>query len=82
MATVAIFASVQTWDEFLFALALMTDSDRTTVPVGLAGVFGEDATQRNLVMTAATGSLLPALVLFLFAQRKLISDLAVGAVKQ
>ena len=82
IVTVAIYAFVQTWDEFLFALTLMTDNEKKTVPVGLAGFFGEFTTQWNLVMTAATVSTLPTLVLFLFAQRKLVSDLAAGAVKQ
>lgn len=82
VATVAIFAFVQAWDEFLFALTLMTDSDRKTVPVGLAGYFGEFTTQWNLVMASSVIATLPTLVLFLIAQRKLVSDLAAGAVKQ
>jgi len=82
VATVAICAFVQTWEEFLFALTLMTESDRKTVPVGLAGFFGEFTPQWNLVMTASVVSTLPTLVLFLIAQRKLVSDLAAGAVKQ
>ena len=82
VATVAIYAFVQAWDEFLFALTLMTDNDRKTVPVGLAGFFGEYTTQWNLVMTASVVSTLPTLILFLIAQRKLVSDLAAGAVKQ
>jgi ABC-type glycerol-3-phosphate transport system permease component len=82
IVTVGIYAFVQSWDEFLFALTLMTDNEKKTVPVGLAGFFGEFTTQWNLVMTAATVATLPTLVLFLFAQRKLVSDLAAGAVKQ
>jgi ABC-type glycerol-3-phosphate transport system permease component len=82
IVTVGIYAFVQSWDEFLFALTLMTDNEKKTVPVGLAGFFGEFTTQWNLVMTAATVATLPTLVLFMFAQRKLVSDLAAGAVKQ
>ncbi|WP_246786931.1 carbohydrate ABC transporter permease [Rhizobium leguminosarum] len=81
VVTVAVNAFVSAWDEFLFALTLMTADENKTVPVGLAGFFGEYTTQWNLVMTASVISTLPTLVLFMLLQRKLVSDLAAGAVK-
>jgi len=81
VVTVAVNAFVSGWDEFLFALTLMTSDEKKTVPVGLAGFFGEYTTQWNLVMTASVISTLPTLILFMFLQRKLVSDLAAGAVK-
>ncbi|WP_375451678.1 carbohydrate ABC transporter permease [uncultured Devosia sp.] len=82
VVTVAIYAFVSAWDEFLFAMTLMTSDANKTVPVGLASFFGEYTTQWNLVMAASVVSTLPTLVLFLFLQRKLVSDLAAGSVKQ
>lgn len=82
VVTVAVYAFVSAWDEFLFALTLMTSEEKKTVPVGLAGFFGEYTTQWNLVMTASVISTLPTLVLFIVLQRKLVSDLAAGSVKQ
>jgi ABC-type glycerol-3-phosphate transport system permease component len=72
---------VTAWDEFLFALTLMTSEENKTVPVGLAGFFGEYTTQWNLVMTASVVSTLPTLILFMFLQKKLVSDLTAGSVK-
>lgn len=82
VVAVAIYAFVSAWDEFLLALTLMTETDRKTVPVGLAGFFGEYTTQWNLVMSASVIATLPTLVLFLVVQRRLVSGLAAGAVKQ
>lgn len=82
VVTVAVYAFVSAWDEFLFALTLMTSDENKTVPVGLAGFFGEYTTQWNLVMTASVVSTVPTLVLFMFLQKKLVSDLAAGAIKQ
>lgn len=82
VVTVAVYAFVTAWDEFLFALTLMSSNDYKTVPVGLAEFFGEYTTQWNLVMTASVVSTLPTLILFLFLQKKLVSDLAAGAVKE
>lgn len=81
IVTVAVYAFVTAWDEFLFAMTLMTSDENKTVPVGLAGFFGEYTTQWNLVMAASVVSTLPTLVLFMFLQRKLISDLTSGSVK-
>ena len=82
VVTVAVYAFVSAWDEFLFALTLMTSDENKTVPVGLAGFFGEYTTQWNLVMTASVISTLPTLVLFMFLQKKLVSDLAAGSIKR
>lgn len=82
VVTVAVYAFVVAWDEFLFALTLMTSDENKTVPVGLAGFFGEYTTQWNLVMTASVISTLPTLLLFMVLQRRLVSDLAAGSVKQ
>jgi multiple sugar transport system permease protein len=82
VVTVAVYAFVVAWDEFLFALTLMNAEETKTVPVGLAGLFGEYTTQWNLVMTASVISTLPTLVIFMLIQRKLVSDLAAGSVKQ
>jgi ABC-type glycerol-3-phosphate transport system permease component len=82
VVTVAVYAFVVAWDEFLFALTLMSSEENKTVPVGLAGFFGEYTTQWNLVMTASVISTLPTLLIFMLIQRKLVSDLATGSVKQ
>lgn len=78
---VATYAFISAWDEFLLALTLMTKSELKTIPVGLAGFFGEFTTQWNLVMAASTIATLPTLLLFLALQRRLVSELAAGAVK-
>jgi multiple sugar transport system permease protein len=82
VVTVAVYAFVSAWDEFLFALTLMTSEENKTVPVGLASFFGEYTTQWNLVMTASVISTLPTLLLFMLLQKKLVSDLTAGSVKQ
>ncbi|MEF2072677.1 carbohydrate ABC transporter permease [Consotaella aegiceratis] len=81
VVVVAIYAFVAAWDEFLFALTLMTSEENKTVPVGLASFFGEYTTQWNLVMTASVISTVPTLVLFMIMQRRLVSDIAAVAIK-
>ncbi|MCC7447885.1 MAG: carbohydrate ABC transporter permease [Anaerolineae bacterium] len=82
VAATAIYGFAQAWNEFLFALTLVTSNDLKTIPVGLASFFGEFSTRWDLVMAASTIATLPTLIVFLLLQRQLVSGLAAGAVKQ
>ena len=81
VAATAIYTFVQAWNEFLFALTLITDNNLKTIPIGLANLFGQYTTQWDLVMSASVIATLPTLIIFLFLQRQLVSGLAAGAVK-
>jgi multiple sugar transport system permease protein len=78
----ATYAFISAWDELLIALTLMTQDEVKTVPVGMAGLIGEFASEWNLMMAASTIAAVPTLVLFLALQRRLVSELAAGSVKQ
>jgi ABC-type glycerol-3-phosphate transport system permease component len=82
VATVAIHSFIVAWEEFLFAKVLMTDDDLKTVQVGLSTFFGEFTTQWDLVMCASVVASVPTVVLFALAQRRLVSGLSVGGVKE
>lgn len=81
IVTVAIYAFTRNWEEYLIATALMSSEQNKTLPVGLAGLFGEFTTQWNLVMAAATVATLPTMIVFLILQRQLMGNLTTGAVK-
>ncbi|NIK61988.1 carbohydrate ABC transporter permease [Kribbella shirazensis] len=82
VATVAINTFVMAWEEYLFAKVLMTDNELKTVQVGLGDFFGEFTTQWDLVMCASVVASVPTIVLFAVAQRRLVSGLATGSVKE
>jgi ABC-type glycerol-3-phosphate transport system permease component len=81
VAATAIYTFIRSWNDFLFALTLITKNELKTVPIGLANFFGQYTTQWDLVMSASVLATLPTLVIFLFLQRQLVSGLAAGAVK-
>jgi ABC-type glycerol-3-phosphate transport system permease component len=78
----AVYAFVRSWEEYLFALTLMTDDSKKTVPVGLANFFGQYTTAWGSVMTASVIATIPTMIFFLIMQKQLVSGLAAGAVKQ
>lgn len=82
IATVGVNSFILAWEEYLFAKVLVTDENLKTVQVGLANFFGEFTTRWDLVMAASVLASVPTIVLFAIAQRRLVSGLAAGAVKE
>lgn len=83
VATVAIFAFLASWNEFLAALTLLTDQKKYTLPVLMAAVrSGQFGTiDWGAVQSGVTLMMAPCLVLFLLLQRYYIRGLTAGAVK-
>lgn len=81
LVAVLIFSFSLAWDEFVIASVLMTEKTTQTLPVALAGLFGEFGTRYGVVMAAAALGTLPTFLIFVFLQKYMVSNLA-GAVKQ
>ncbi|MCI2256938.1 carbohydrate ABC transporter permease [Domibacillus sp. PGB-M46] len=80
-ATVLIISSVYIWNDYQFAIFFLQDSSVQTLTVALAGFFGQNSSQLNLVAAAALMASLPMVMVFLFLQRFFIEGLAAGSVK-
>ncbi len=81
MVAAATFGFLQCWSEYLLALALITDNDLKTIPLGLYQYFGDVQTDWGAVMAGSVVATAPTLLLFLPLQRKLVSGLTAGATK-
>ncbi|MCA9893582.1 MAG: carbohydrate ABC transporter permease, partial [Anaerolineae bacterium] len=83
VVTVAIYAFINSWNEFLAALIFMTNQNNFTLPIfltnvrsGLYGIIDWGALQAGVVV-----SIIPSLVIFLLLQRYYMNGLMGGAVK-
>ena len=81
LGAVAIYAFIETWDEFLFARTFVVSSERWTASVGLYSFEGQYVVPQQQVMAAAILFALPPMILFLFVRRAFIAGLGAGAVK-
>ncbi len=83
VVTVALFAFITSWNEFLGALILMNNENAFTVPIMMTGVitgqFG--AVNWGGLQASVIISILPCLIVYLLLQRYYISGLLSGAVK-
>ena len=81
IATAAIFAFINSWNEFLYALVILGTGNKQVLTVGLYNFVGGENAQWGPMMAATTMMMVPTLVLFLVVQRRLVGGLTAGAVK-
>ncbi|SMR83934.1 multiple sugar transport system permease protein [Aliiroseovarius halocynthiae] len=81
MVAAATFGFLQSWSEYLLALALITDDSMKTIPLGLYQYFGDVNVDWGAVMAGSVVATVPTLLLFLPLQKKLVSGLTSGATK-
>lgn len=81
VATVAVFRFVPIWNDFLFPLVLLRQSDKYTLPVGLTTFFGENATNYAAVFAGLVITTIPLIVLFLVATKQIVAGLTAGMAK-
>lgn len=79
LATVASLAFLAGWGEFLFALTLISDDAKRPLALGLYSFMSEYNTKWNDLMAVSVIAAIPGVIVFLFAQRYLVSGLTVGS---
>jgi multiple sugar transport system permease protein len=78
LATLGLFTFIREWNSFLWPLIVTTSPDMRTLSVGLSLFTGQYGTEWNLLMAAATVTLLPTLLIFAFAQRYFVEGIALS----
>ena len=81
MASVGIYTFMIAWNEFLYALVFLYDSDKFTMPLGLVRLYQSYHTSWDLVMAASVIITVPIVVLFLTFEKYLEQGLVAGGVK-
>jgi multiple sugar transport system permease protein len=79
--TAALLVFIYAWNEFFFALIILTNPDVQTLPVGIALFPGEYTLPWGDIAAASTLATLPLILLTLLFQRGIVRGLAAGAVK-
>ncbi|HVQ05148.1 MAG TPA: carbohydrate ABC transporter permease [Burkholderiaceae bacterium] len=81
LVTLAVFAFLGSWNDFMWPLIVLTDSTLHTAPVALASLSREHVQDSELMMAGSVVTIAPVLVLFLGLQRYYMQGLLVGSVK-
>lgn len=81
LAVVALFTFTVAWNEFLFALLLISRDSQKTIPVGLTEFVRGDTYQWGRLMAGSLIASLPPVIIYFVSQRWVVSGLAGGAIK-
>jgi ABC-type glycerol-3-phosphate transport system permease component len=81
LATIAIFTFIGGWEEFTWALTIINDPSKYTLPIAISLFQGQHATSWGLVFAASTIAIVPVIAVFVAFQRQFIGNLGVGALK-
>lgn len=79
--TLAVLKFMWTWGEFAWPSLAINDADLRTIPVGLAGMRSQFATEWDLLMAGSVVAIIPIALLFAFLQKYFVAGLTSGAVK-
>jgi raffinose/stachyose/melibiose transport system permease protein len=81
LATVGVIMFVHSWNAYLLPLVVLNRESIYPWPLGIMVYQGEYSTDWQLVLAFVTLTILPAIVMFIAAQKYLVAGLTAGAVK-
>ena len=81
IVTLAMFAFLGSWNDFMWPLIVLSDGQLYTAPVALASLAREHVQDSELMMAGSVVTVLPVLLLFLALQRHYLQGLTLGSGK-
>ncbi|MEU8540943.1 carbohydrate ABC transporter permease [Streptomyces sp. NPDC048717] len=75
LSTIVVFSSLQAWNGFLFPLVLTQSSENKVITMGLYDFQTEHGVDMPALLAAVVLSMLPVLLVYLFARRALVQGL-------
>jgi cellobiose transport system permease protein len=81
LAFLGIFTFVNTWNDYLWPLVVLIDSNHVTLQVALSQLNGLYVKDYSVVMAGTLVAIVPLVIVFLFGARHFIRNIAAGALK-
>jgi cellobiose transport system permease protein len=81
LAFLGIFTFVNAWNDYLWPLVVLIDSNHVTLQVALSQLNGLYVKDYSVVMAGTLVAIVPLIIVFLFGARHFIRNIAAGALK-
>ncbi|HAZ0708353.1 carbohydrate ABC transporter permease [Enterococcus faecium] len=82
LLSLGIFTLMNSWNDLLYPLILTSSSKMRTLPAGLALFTGQNISFYGPVMAGTVISMLPLLVVYIFAQKYFVQGTAMSGMKE
>ena len=77
----AIFTFINSWNDYVMQLVMLSSNNRATIALGIATLQGESSTDFGLLMAGAAMASVPIIIVFLVFQKYFTKGITMGAVK-
>ena len=81
LATIVILNTILLWNEFLYAVVLITEDANRTLPLGIQRFMGDQLEDVGMIATGLMIAIVPVVLIYVFFSEKLIQGMTAGAVK-
>ena len=81
VTTTLILNFILLWNEFLFAVVLITDEANRTLPLGIQRFIGDTQEDIGMIATGLMIAIIPVIEVYAFFSERLIQGMTAGAVK-
>ncbi len=81
IATTVILNFILLWNEFLFAVVLITEEANRTLPLGIQRFIGDTQEDVGMIATGLMIAIIPVIIVYAFFSERLIQGMTAGAVK-
>jgi multiple sugar transport system permease protein len=81
LAALATLLTTWIYNDFFWAITLMSSGDKRPITSALANLQGEFVANQNLIAAAAMLAAIPTLVVYVLLQRQFVAGLTLGASK-
>lgn len=81
ISTTVILNFISLWNEFLYAVVLVTDDSKRTLPMGIQRFFSDQGTDIGMVATGLMIAILPVIAIYVFFSEQLVKGMTAGAIR-
>ena len=81
LATLAVTTFMESWNDYLWPLLMLTDRAKMTLPIALSTLNGQYSTEYNVLMAGSLISLIPLIIIYIAAQKQFKAGLMAGGIK-
>jgi multiple sugar transport system permease protein len=78
---VGVFTFLWTWNQLWWPLMIISKQDMRTLPLAIAALTFQHAKRYDMIVTGATLAIVPVMIVFAFAQRRLIKGVTLTGMK-
>ena len=81
IATTIILNFIHLWNDFLYAVVIISDDEKRTLPLGIQKFMGDQMEDIGMIATGMMIAVVPVVLFYAFFSERLIQGMTAGAVK-